>query len=458
MKNKFKWSLLAAVAMAATVAMAADKYISSSGNVVIKTATSKSVNLQDTLYTTQAGNVGVGTSTPAGKFDVNSLFTVLSNGSVGIGNTAPTSKLWVGHSGASASPLVIGDPTTISSDTGIYLRTNGVAYVGTSSALGSLALNYHATLAGGNVGVGVIPQAKLDVKPTGIPTADITTGSQMVGIRMVDGLADVNTKVGVWANLGSLQSGMVFGRQSSGWGTFVAFHTHPLATSGLDNLTERMRIDSEGAVGINTTTPVTGTKLDVSGAGGGVVMPLSGYVSGGVPARVWKINMDSAGLGFRYNANAEQLKLFQDGTVVLSTLTTNGPVYSNTAPNPTYGGTLTNSNPSDLRLKKNVTDLTLGLDVVTKLRPVSYKWKHDNHKALGFIAQDVEKVVPQLVKTEANGMKGLYSDQFTPILVKAIQEQQKIIELQKAWMDLCASKCTRRTLQRELNELLPFLL
>lgn len=275
--KRFKYGFLVIVALIATVAMAADKYISSSGNIVLKTATSKSVNLQDTLYTTQAGNVGVGTSTPAGKFDVNGLLTVLSNGSVGIGNTSPTGKLWVGHSGASTAPLVIGDPTTISSDTGIYLRTNGVAYIGTSSALGSLALNYHATLAGGNVGVGVVPQAKLDVKPTGIPTADITTGSQMVGIRMVDGLADVNTKVGLWANLGALQSGMVFGRHSTGWGTFVAFHTHPLATSGLDNLTERMRIDSEGAVGIGTTTPLAGAKLDVSGGSTGVVIAMTGY-------------------------------------------------------------------------------------------------------------------------------------------------------------------------------------
>lgn len=65
MKNKFKWSLLAIIAMIATVAMAADKYISSSGNIVLKTATSKSVNLQDTLYTTQAGKVGIGLSNPS---------------------------------------------------------------------------------------------------------------------------------------------------------------------------------------------------------------------------------------------------------------------------------------------------------------------------------------------------------------------------------------------------------
>lgn len=331
---------------------------------------------------------------------------------------------------------------------GIASNNNGVMYFFTvdNANADNQTETTRAMLSATGLGVGTAPAAKLDIKPTGIPTAAITTGSQMVGIRMNDGLGDVNTKVGVWASLGSVQSGMVLGRLATGWGTFVAFHTHPLALSGLDNLTERMRIDSEGAVGINTTTPAVGSTLDVSGGLGGVMMALSGYTYN----KVWKITMDSAGLGFSYNANLEQLKLFENGTVALSTLTTNGPVYSTTVPNPSYGGTLTNSNPSDLRSKKNVTDLTLGLDVVTKLRPVSYKWKHDNHEALGFIAQDVEKVVPQLVKTEANGMKGLYSDQFTPILVKAIQEQQKIIELQTAWI------CEQANAPEELCKVLEF--
>ena len=50
----------------ATLAFAADKYISSSGNIVLKTAASKNVNLQDTLYTTQDGKVGIGISTGMG--------------------------------------------------------------------------------------------------------------------------------------------------------------------------------------------------------------------------------------------------------------------------------------------------------------------------------------------------------------------------------------------------------
>lgn len=84
MKNKFKWSLLAIIALIATVAMAADKFISSSGNIVLKTATSKSVNLQDTLYTTQARKVGIGTGTPSNLLNVKAEDGVSDNDYVSV--------------------------------------------------------------------------------------------------------------------------------------------------------------------------------------------------------------------------------------------------------------------------------------------------------------------------------------------------------------------------------------
>lgn len=55
--------------LVATMAFAADKYISSTGDVVIKTVVSKKVNLQDTVYATQDGKVGIG-ATPASKLEV----------------------------------------------------------------------------------------------------------------------------------------------------------------------------------------------------------------------------------------------------------------------------------------------------------------------------------------------------------------------------------------------------
>jgi hypothetical protein len=47
---------------------------------------------------------------------------------------------------------------------------------------------------------------------------------------------------------------------------------------------------------------------------------------------------------------------------------------------------------------------------------------------IGFIAQEVEQVIPELVNTNADGTKGLYSLEMIPFLVKALQEQQMLIE------------------------------
>ena len=76
MKHYWKLGIVGIIAFATIAFAAADKYITSSGDVVIKTATSKKVNLQDTLYTTQAGKVGVGAANPASKFQVDGTTTL----------------------------------------------------------------------------------------------------------------------------------------------------------------------------------------------------------------------------------------------------------------------------------------------------------------------------------------------------------------------------------------------
>ncbi|MEN9327928.1 MAG: hypothetical protein RI947_736 [Candidatus Parcubacteria bacterium] len=87
------------------------------------------------------------------------------------------------------------------------------------------------------------------------------------------------------------------------------------------------------------------------------------------------------------------------------------------------------ANTSDLRFKKNIEDLTDGLSKVMSLRPVSYDTltAPDRIEAglhIGFIAQEVEKIVPEVVDTDSNGFKSLTYGQFTPLLVSAIQQQQ----------------------------------
>jgi hypothetical protein len=78
---------------------------------------------------------------------------------------------------------------------------------------------------------------------------------------------------------------------------------------------------------------------------------------------------------------------------------------------------------SDERLKKNIVDLkNIGRDL-HKLRTVGFDWKSNNETDIGFIAQDVEKIFPSLVKTNKDGFKSVKYINFVPILVQGYREQ-----------------------------------
>jgi len=90
---------------------------------------------------------------------------------------------------------------------------------------------------------------------------------------------------------------------------------------------------------------------------------------------------------------------------------------------------------SDKRLKENITNLTAGLDFISKLKPVSYQMKDfaDKRTNWGFIAQDIEAIVGDsnsivTVGGDADRTLGLRYTDFVAPLVKAVQEQQTEIE------------------------------
>lgn len=87
---------------------------------------------------------------------------------------------------------------------------------------------------------------------------------------------------------------------------------------------------------------------------------------------------------------------------------------------------------SDRRLKDNITDVSLGLNEVLAMRPVNYSLKADETKNMltGFIAQEMMELVPNVVETDENGMLSMRYAELIPILTKAIQEQQTVIENQ----------------------------
>jgi len=97
---------------------------------------------------------------------------------------------------------------------------------------------------------------------------------------------------------------------------------------------------------------------------------------------------------------------------------------------------------SDARFKSNINPIENPLQKVQQLRGVTFDWKtkefperaFSDNRALGFIAQEVEQVLPEVVQTEktAEGYKAVQYDKVVALLVEAIKEQQKQIEaLQK---------------------------
>lgn len=92
-------------------------------------------------------------------------------------------------------------------------------------------------------------------------------------------------------------------------------------------------------------------------------------------------------------------------------------------------GTLTEL--SDVRYKKNISTLANAVDKIKQLRGVTYNWideRKGKKEQIGFVAQEVEKVFPQLVNTNDKGYKSVAYAHIVPVLVEAIKEQQQQID------------------------------
>tara|TARA_R100001443_G_C3317633_1_gene169268 strand:+ start:37 stop:951 length:915 start_codon:yes stop_codon:yes gene_type:complete len=193
-----------------------------------------------------------------------------------------------------------------------------------------------------------------------------------------------------------------------------------------DGATDLMSVRGDGktAIGIrtgNTDVEVctgTGTTLRVSGGHNTHCKAEIGYDSSVGPY----IRAGSSGI--------QDLHVYTDNTNLCAEFRANGDFYSN-------DGTV--HSLSDIRIKKDVADLTDGLDIVKQLKPKTFKYTEDseyyNEKTkdkikYGFVANDVEAVAPQYTDTgkgriggkEVDDFKTLSATKMIPMLVKAVQE------------------------------------
>jgi hypothetical protein len=92
---------------------------------------------------------------------------------------------------------------------------------------------------------------------------------------------------------------------------------------------------------------------------------------------------------------------------------------------------------SDEKLKTNILSIENGLEKVMALQGVTYNWKAnmDGGAVAGFIAQDVEEVLPGLVTQLSDGTKSLNKDGIMPYLVEAVKQQQTQINELKSQLD-----------------------
>src|SRR3989344_5840658 len=122
------------------------------------------------------------------------------------------------------------------------------------------------------------------------------------------------------------------------------------------------------------------------------------------------------------------------------------------------GGAVAWSNLSDIRAKKNIKDLSLGLDFITSLKPIEYNMKEgDDRINLGFSAQDIEAILGNKYSIIGAGedkdhMLSLRYTDFIAPLVKAVQELK--VQISKYESQLSQQQAQIKALQRQLESVM----
>jgi hypothetical protein len=232
--------------------------------------------------------------------------------------------------------------------------------------------------------------------------ATIPNGTAVVSAYNAFNNSDI-TNAGV-AQLVSTSTEASLRAQITGTGTYLPI---TFQTSNI----ERMRIDSDGNVLMQTTTPTSTSNV---------------------------------GASFQPTINSRAILYLGTSTTSGNTLVSfrnpNGQVGSISV----SGSATTYNTSSDYRLKEDVAPMTGALDKVALLKPVTYKWKVDGSDGQGFIAHELQEVVPECVSGEKDGVdaegnpeyQGVDTSFLVATLTAAIQEQQAIITELKARIEV----------------------
>jgi len=216
-----------------------------------------------------------------------------------------------------------------------------------------------------------------------------------------------------------------FGHNSSNYrGAMTYYHSSNIlgfTTSG----TERVRIDATGTK-FSENFSATDDILHIN--------PANGH------NRTMELAGDAINVFFTGGTTSTTLRLNEDGG--------NVQVYNGlgvgVAPNGTAGridasNDVVAYSTSDKRLKENIKPLDNALDKVMNISGVSFDWKELTEKEketihgntghdVGVIAQEIEKVLPEVVTERDNGYKAVKYEKLVPLLIEAIKQQQVQID------------------------------
>ena len=332
--------------------------------------------------------------------------------------------------------------------------------VGAGTRFGSGNLDY-ATAIGANARVNqsnsLVLGSVLDAF-TGAPSVNVGIGTttpqsrlHVVGSSWLQG---DNTPLPASAG-----AGIVIGYGAGGSGGYITAHNY-----GTGAAKDLWLNTSGGNVGIGTITPQA--TLDVNGAAvfrpGGVVREVSVGSPNG-----------ETGIGIRGTSNRADVRFDGLTLKLVAGLNTGPPLSTNgvaidTAGNVGIGTTSPGAKlhivggllkldqidsgfgagtvqlcrntanviavcaSSSLRYKERIASFSRGLDLIRRLRPISFTWKADGSRDLGLGAEDVARVEPLLVTHNDKGeIEGVRYDRLNVVLINAIKEQQQQIELLK---------------------------
>ena len=382
---------------------------SDDGRILIKSDTTDKVDIQaNGASYFNGGNVGIGTSSPLSKLHVfssvadnlrlerdstNDWRFMLTGGALAIRDaTADTERVRIDSSGNVGIGTTPSRPLhVVGADGGLALFSNNVdadLNIQTASAVTLI------TPSTGTLAFGTSSTERMRINSSGAVLMGTTTQlhSSQLTVDNPSGqcgitLSETGTSVTALWGLDSLNA---IGTRSN-----HAFNIR-------SNDTNRMTFDSSGKVFIGLTAQINSSMLSVGDGGVGITYS-------GAPANYYRqIYQSSSGNLFFYNGSnqgyIDQAGAFNDA--------------------------------SDERIKKDIEDISYGLDTVKALKPRKYKMKLNDDEQIGFIAQEVESLVPEIVNTDVTPdgeeQKGMSYGHLTAVLTKAIQEQQTLIETLQA--------------------------